>query len=138
MNGVLARYLRRRVASQVLALVLVLTALMQLLELLDVTTDVLDRNLGMGGLARYALLRTPSEILVALPLAVLLGSMSAFYAMARNHEIVAMRCAGMSLKRFVLLLLPVARLRSKRSPVRVNPACRLGLKTRLQPRTVRN
>lgn len=107
MNGVLARYLRRRVATQVLALVLVLTALMQLLELLDVTTDVLDRNLGMPGLLRYALLRTPSEVVVALPLAVLLGSMSAFYAMARNHEIVAMRCAGMSLKRLVLLLLPV-------------------------------
>ncbi len=107
MNGVLARYLRRRVATQVLALVLVLTALMQLLELLDVTTDVLDRNLGMGGLMRYAMLRTPSEIVVALPLASLLGAMSAFYAMARNHEIVAMRCAGMSLKRLVLLLLPV-------------------------------
>ncbi|TDU28940.1 lipopolysaccharide export system permease protein [Panacagrimonas perspica] len=107
MNGVLARYLRRRVATQVLALVLVLTALMQLLELLDVTGEVLDRNLGMSGLMRYALLRTPSEVVVALPLAVLLGSMSAFYAMARNHEIVAMRCAGMSLKRLVLLLLPV-------------------------------
>lgn len=107
MNGVLARYLRRRVAVQVVALALVLTALMQLLELLDITTEVLDRNLGMSGLARYALLRTPSEVVLALPLAVLLGAMSAFYAMARNHEIVAMRCAGMSLKRLVLLLLPV-------------------------------
>lgn len=107
MNGVLARYLRRRVGQQVLALVLVLTALMQLLELLDVTTDVLDRDLGVAGLLRYAMLRTPSEVVVALPLAVLLGAMSAFYAMARNHEIVAMRSAGMSLKRLVVLLLPV-------------------------------
>lgn len=107
MTGVLASYLRRRVATQVLGLVLVLTALMQLLELLDVTTDVLDRDLGLRGLARYAMLRTPSEVVVALPLAVLLGAMSAFYAMARNHEIVAMRCAGMSLKRLVVLLLPV-------------------------------
>lgn len=108
MNGVIARYLRRRIATQILGLLLVLTALMQLLEMLDVTGDVLDRELGAAGLLRYALLRTPAEIVVALPLAVLLGSMSAFYAMARHHEIVAMRCAGMSLKRVVVLLLPIA------------------------------
>lgn len=107
MNGVLARYLRRRIAVQTLGLLLVLTALMQLLELLDVTADVLDRELGVAGLLRYALLRTPAEVVVALPLAALLGSMSAFYAMARHHEVVAMRCAGLSLKRLVVLLLPV-------------------------------
>lgn len=107
MNGVIARYLRRRVASQTLGLLLVLTALMQLLEMLDVTGEVLDRQLGGAGLLQYALLRTPAEVVVALPLAALLGSMSAFYAMARHHEVVAMRCAGMSLKRLVLLLLPV-------------------------------
>lgn len=107
MSRVLGRYLRRRVAAQTLGLLLVLTALMQLLELLDVTGDVLDRQLGGVGLLRYALLRTPAEIVVALPLAALLGAMSAFYALARHHEIVAMRCAGLSLKRLVFLLLPV-------------------------------
>jgi len=107
MNGVIARYVRRRVASQTLGLLLVLTALMQLLELLDVTGDVLDRQLGGAGMLKYVLLRTPAEMVVALPLAALLGSMSAFYAMARHHEVIAMRCAGMSLKRLVALLLPV-------------------------------
>lgn len=107
MNGVLARYLRRRVGLQILGLVLVLTALMQVLELLDVTTEVLDRDLGFAGLARYALLRIPSEIVVALPLAVLLGAMSAFYALARHQEAVAMRCAGLSHTRMFWLLLPL-------------------------------
>lgn len=107
MNGVLARYLQRRVSLQVLALLAVLTALMQLLELLDVTTDILDRDLGIPGLLYYALLRTPSEILLALPLSVLLGAMSTFWAMARSHEITAIRTAGISLKRFVLYLLPL-------------------------------
>lgn len=107
MSRVLGRYLRRRVAAQTLGLLLVLTALMQLLEMLDVTGDVLDRQLGGVGLLRYALLRTPAEIVVALPLAALLGAMSAFYALARHHEVVAMRCAGLSLKRLVVLLLPV-------------------------------
>lgn len=107
MKGRLPRYLLRRVGLQVLGLLLVLTALMQLLELLDVTTEVLDRGLGIAGLARYALLRTPGEIVMALPLAVLLGTMSGFYVLARHHEFVAIRAAGVSLKRILLWLLPL-------------------------------
>lgn len=107
MTGVLSGYLRRRVGLQILALTLVLTALMQVLELLDVTTEILDRDLGIAGLFRYALLRTPAEIVLALPLAVLLGAMSALYAMARNGEMIAIRCAGVSLRRILVYLLPV-------------------------------
>lgn len=107
MTGVLAGYLRRRVGLQTLALLFVLTALMQVLELMDVTTDILDRKLGAAGLFQYALLRTPSEIVLALPLAALLGAMSSLYAMARTQEITAVRCAGVSLKRLLLVLLPV-------------------------------
>lgn len=107
MTGVLASYLRRRVGMQTLALLFVLTALMQVLELMDVTTDILDRKLGAAGMLRYALLRTPSEIVLALPLASLLGAMTALYAMARTQEITAARCAGMSLMRLLLILLPV-------------------------------
>ena len=107
MTGVLAAYLRRRILGQTLALLAVLTALMQVLELLDVTTEILDRQLGVAGLLRYALLRTPSELVVALPLAALLGTMAALFAMARSQEITAMRVAGLSLRRLLLLLLPV-------------------------------
>lgn len=107
MTGVLARYVRRRVGLQMLGLLVFLTGLMQVLELLDVTTDILDRNLGAKGIVHYALLRTPSEIVLSLPLAVLLGAMSAFYAMAKKQEVTAMRSAGLSLKRLLVLLLPV-------------------------------
>jgi lipopolysaccharide export system permease protein len=107
MTHVLGSYLRRRVAGQILGLLLALAALMQLLELMDVTTEVLDRNLGLSGLLRYAILRVPSELVLALPLAGLLGSMSAFYAMARSREITALRTAGVGLKRILQYLLPV-------------------------------
>lgn len=105
--GALGNYLRWRVGSQTLALLAVLAGLMQLLELLDVTTDILDRGLGLAGVVHYALLRLPSELMVALPLAALLGAMSAFHAMARSHEITAMRCAGISLSGMLVRLLPV-------------------------------
>jgi lipopolysaccharide export system permease protein len=104
---VLGPFLRRRVAGQILGLLLALVGLMQVLELLDVTTEVLERNLGVAGVLRYSMLRVPSELLLALPLAGLLGSMSAFYAMARAREITALRTAGVGLTRVLLYLLPV-------------------------------
>lgn len=107
MKRVLGPYLRRRVAVSIVGLLAALTGLMQLLELLDVTTDVLNRNLGVMGILRYAALRLPSEMSVALPLAALLGSMTAFYAMARAREITALRAAGVGLRRILVYLIPV-------------------------------
>jgi lipopolysaccharide export system permease protein len=107
MKRVLGPYLRRRVSGQIIGLLAALTGLMQLLELLDVTTTVLKRNLGVGGVLHYAVLRLPSEMVVALPLAALLGGMSAFYAMARSREITALRSAGVGLWRILLHLVPV-------------------------------
>ena len=107
MTVVLANYLRRRVGAQTLALLIILTALMQVVELLDVTTDILERALGAAGILYYILLRTPSEVVLALPLSMLLGAMSTFYSMARSNEITAIRSAGVSLKRFVLYLMPL-------------------------------
>src|SRR5690606_885268 len=106
-SGVLAGYLRRRVAARTLALVFFFTALMQVLELLDVTTDVLDRGLGATGLAYYAALRLPSEVLLALPLAALLGAMWAFSELARSHEMIPIRASGVSPRRMIAWLLPV-------------------------------
>jgi lipopolysaccharide export system permease protein len=103
----LGNYLRRRVAGQILGLLLALTALMQLLELLEVTTDVLDRGLGAAGVLRYAALRLPAQLEIALPLAGLLGSMAAFFALARTREITALRSAGVGLGRVMLYLMPV-------------------------------
>jgi lipopolysaccharide export system permease protein len=107
MKWVLGNYLRRRVGGQVLALLLALAALMQLMELLDVTTEVLDRGLGVAGVLRYAALRLPAQLELSLPLAGLLGSMAAFLALARTREITALRTAGVGLGRVMLHLLPV-------------------------------
>jgi len=107
MKRVLGPYLRRRVSGQIIGLLAALTGLMQLLELLDVTTDVLKRDLGVTGVLHYAVLRLPGEMVVALPLAALLGGMSAFYAMARSREITALRSAGVGLWRILLHLAPV-------------------------------
>ena len=46
MKGPLASYLRRMLLTQTLGLLLALAALMQILDLLDATTDILKRHLG--------------------------------------------------------------------------------------------
>jgi len=108
MTATLPRYFRRRVAVQIVALLAVLTALLQMLELLDMTTEVLKREQGLRGILYYAALRTPAEVVLMLPIAVLLGTMTAMHAMARNLEITTVRCAGVSLHRIFVYLLPVA------------------------------
>jgi len=107
MSRTLPSYLRRRVGAEIALLLVAIVALMQLLELLDVTADILARGQGLGGLLHYAVLRTPSELVLALPLAVLLGSMKALSAMARVLEITAMRTVGYSLMRMLGHLLPM-------------------------------
>ena len=107
MTRVLGSWLRGRVAGQIFGLLLAVTGLMQLFELLEVTTEVLNRKLGIVGLLHYSALRIPGGMLAALPLAGLLGSMSAFYAMARSREITALRTAGVGLMRVLVYLLPV-------------------------------
>lgn len=107
-GGPLAGYLRKLLLTQTLGVLLALTALLQLLEMLDVTTDILKRHLGFAGVLHYAGLRTASELVLAMPLAMLIGSLFTFYTLARNHELIAIRAAGIRLRSMLLAMLPVA------------------------------
>jgi lipopolysaccharide export system permease protein len=109
-GGPLGKYLRKLLLTQTLGVLVALTALLQLLEMLDVTTDILKRHLGFAGVLRYAGLRTASELVLALPLAMLIGSLFTFYTLARNHELIAIRAAGIRLRSMLAAMLPVAML----------------------------
>jgi lipopolysaccharide export system permease protein len=106
MTGV-PSYLRRRVGAQILLLLFVIAALMQVLELLDVTTDVLKRDQGLYGVLYYGFLRIPSILVTALPPAVLIGTLLALNSMARNLEITSMRASGVGVMRMLVYLLPL-------------------------------
>ncbi|GAC1622133.1 MAG: LPS export ABC transporter permease LptG [Nevskia sp.] len=106
MGGPLARYLRGLLAMRTVAVLMALGGLLQVLDLLDTSTDILSRGQGLGGIVHYTLLRSPTVILSALPLSALLGAVFAFSALARQNEVVAMRAAGVPFRRVVLILLP--------------------------------
>jgi lipopolysaccharide export system permease protein len=103
---ILRRHLLRLVGSRVLAALLVLVAILQILDLLEVTTDILQRKLGIGGVLYYAFLRTPALIEQVAPLAVLAGCVFAFGQLARENAVVALRTAGISAYQLVAIIAP--------------------------------
>ena len=104
----LARYLLKLVGVRILAALAVLVGILEILDLLEVTTEILNRRLGIAGVLHYALLRLPRLIEQAAPLAALAGSLFAFSKLAGESAVTAMRSTGVSAYRITLLALPAA------------------------------
>jgi lipopolysaccharide export system permease protein len=104
----LPAYLLKLMASRIGAALLALVGVLQILDLLDVSTEILERNLGAGGVGYYALLRLPRLIEQAAPLAVLAGALFAFGKLAGDSAVTAMRSTGVSAYRITMLAVPAA------------------------------
>lgn len=105
---IVPRYISKVAAVRVLAALTVLVSLLQILDLLDVTTDILDRGLGFGGVVYYATLRTPSFLQQVAPLSVLAGCLFAFGQLARENAVVALRSTGLPIYKLVAMAAPAA------------------------------
>ena len=101
-------YVLKTVATRILGAALILMSILQILDLLDVTTDILDRGLGVAGVAYYAALRLPRLFEQVAPIAVLAGGLFAFSQLARESAVVAMRASGVSGYRIVGMAVPAA------------------------------
>lgn len=102
----LARWLLRVMGLRVLAAIAAMTAVLQLLDLFEISTRILDRGQGVAGVAVYAALRMPHLVEQAAPIGVLAGALFAFAKLARENAVVALRAAGLSIYRFVALTSP--------------------------------
>jgi lipopolysaccharide export system permease protein len=101
-------YVLRTVATRVLGAAVVLFSILQILDLLEVTTEILDRGLGTAGVLYYAALRSPRLVEQVAPIATLAGGLFAFSQLARESAIIAMRATGISAYRIVGMAMPVA------------------------------
>jgi lipopolysaccharide export system permease protein len=104
----LDRYVFRLLLTRTLVAVVVLVCLAQVLELLDVTTQILERGLGLGGILHYSLLRMPGEFQQVAALGVLVGALFTFTQMARTSEMVVIRATGANIYRVLRMMAPVA------------------------------
>ncbi len=104
----LSRLVLTRVGSRVLAALAGVFALLQMLDLLDVMSEILDRGLGMVGVLHYALLRSPRLLEQAIPIAVLAGCLFAFIQLARENAVTAMRTIGVPVYSILAWAVPAA------------------------------
>jgi lipopolysaccharide export system permease protein len=101
-------YVLKTAATRILAAAAILMGILQILDLLEVTNDILDRGLGMAGVAYYAALRAPRLVEQVAPIAVLAGGLFAFSQLARESAIISMRAAGISAYRILGFAAPAA------------------------------
>jgi lipopolysaccharide export system permease protein len=103
----LSAYLTRMMTVRTLAAAAALIGLLQLIDLLEQTSQILQRG-GILDIGRYMLLRMPFMFQEVAPFAVLAGAILTFSQLARNSELVVMRITGMSLLAIFRRTLPVA------------------------------
>ncbi len=103
----LSAYLTRIMLVRTAAAAAALMSLLQLIDLLEHTSDILARG-GPVEILRYMALRLPFLFQEVAPFAVLAGAIFTFSQLARNSELVVMRITGMSLWQIFRRTLPVA------------------------------
>ncbi len=93
--------------SKILLCCGVLTALLEILALLDDASTILDRHLGINGLFKYIGLHLPTLIVEIMPLSVMIGGLFTLLQMALSSEIAVLRAAGLSTLNMFRYLLPI-------------------------------
>jgi lipopolysaccharide export system permease protein len=91
-----------------LACAAAIAMLLQMVDIFDRGDAFVERGMGLGEIGYYALLRLPAILQQTLPIAALAGAMVAFVHLARSQEMVAIRAAGISQSRLLLMALPPA------------------------------
>lgn len=99
-------YLSTRLLTAVLGTAILLATIMEALTLLEQVPTILDRHLGMIGVAHYMILRFPLLFSSILPLSTLIGAIITFTQLTINNEITILRCAGLSTWGLIKRLLP--------------------------------
>jgi lipopolysaccharide export system permease protein len=92
----LSAYLTRIMLVRTAAAAAALMGLLQLIDLLERTSDILARG-GVLQIFHYMFLRLPFVFQQVAPFAVLAGAIFTFSQLARNSELVVMRITGLSL-----------------------------------------
>lgn len=103
---VLLRHMNRALLGRVMLCGAVLVSLLELLALLEKTTPILNRHLGIKGILTFAVLHLPALSTEILPLAFLIGALFFLTQMALSSEMAALRAAGLSTIGLYRLLLP--------------------------------
>ena len=103
----IATYLGWQLAKWTLMALLAIVVLLQMVDLFDRGDAFVERGMGIGDMLRFMGLRLAPAVQQALPIAALAGAMITFAGLGRSHEMTAIRAAGISQWRILLMALPI-------------------------------
>ena len=103
----LATYVGWQLGKWTLVALLAIVALLQMVDLFERSDTFVERGLRPGDVLHYAWLRLPAMIQQAMPIAALAGAMATFAGLGRSLEMTAIRAAGISQWRILLMALPM-------------------------------
>lgn len=109
---VLTFYLSSRLLATTFTTVIILTAIMEVLTLLEQTSSILERQLGLKGVVHFMMLKLPLLFNSVLPLSILIGFLIALTQLTINNEITILRSIGLSTWGLIKKLIPVTLLLS--------------------------
>lgn len=102
---ILDRYIGRSVLYATLLALLVLVSIIFFITLVEELGDVGDGTYGIPQAFAFVALVMPRVIYNVFPIAALIGSLVGLGLLANSHELVAIRAAGVSMRRIVLSVL---------------------------------
>ncbi len=102
LSKTLSGYLARNFLVAFLGMTLFIVGLVLLGDSIELMRRLASkRDAGIDSVLVMALLKLPQMVHVAMPFAVMLGSMIALWRLTRSHELVAVRAAGVSVWQFL-------------------------------------
>jgi LPS export ABC transporter permease LptF/LPS export ABC transporter permease LptG len=108
MIRILDRYLVREILPPFLLGLFVLTFTLLTNLIVKLTEWFINRGVGLGDVTRILLLSLPYLLVLALPMAVLVGILMALGRLSADSELVALRASGVSLYRIALPIFALA------------------------------
>lgn len=105
-HATLLKVFLRPLLSKIIICCSVLSALLEVLALLDEASVILGRHQGVSGILKFILLHLPTLVVEIMPLSVMIGGLFTLLQMTLSSEIAVLRAAGLSTLNMYRYLLP--------------------------------
>lgn len=99
--SVLDRYIARQFLASLLLIILIVTSLVVITDVLEMTRRSYGRSINFFYIVRLVLLRTPVTLQEILPFIMLISGMVCYVKLSRNSELIVMRSLGISAWQFM-------------------------------------
>lgn len=103
----LTRYLTRLFVVRILAVLVAMSALIELIQMLDAMRRLLGPEAHLANILTFSILRLPLAMEQLFLLAILVGAVLSFRTLAANSEMAILRSAGLSPYRLLRSLIPL-------------------------------